>query len=158
MTAGAHAIVYGRISDSKSFWDVSGHPIEHGENITTEHTVDVHRVLKDETRNLTPESGKPVPAPITTPLIIAHNGGVIYENGHRASVKVKEYEPLASGKECVLFLHWSSDYKAYILAGGASGVVMVNDDRSLKPLTKSEEIQEKLRGVDLESLISQLTQ
>jgi hypothetical protein len=154
MTRGADAIVYGRIVESRSFWDESGHPLEHGENITTEYTVEIHRVLKDATPSITPEPGKPRPATVTTPLIIARNGGVVYENGHRASVKVKQYELLNPGRDYVFFLDWSPDFKAYILAGGASGAVLVNEDLSLKPLAKSTAIKEKLRGVDLESLVA----
>lgn len=157
VTAGADAIVYARIIDARSFWDESGHPLEHGENITTEYTLEVLRVLKDETRNLTPEPGKPTPPPVATPLIIARNGGVVYENGHRAEVKVKQYESLRAGKQYVFFLDWSSAYKTYILAGGASGVVLVNEDLSLKPLAKSTAIQEKLRGVGLERFLNQLS-
>jgi hypothetical protein len=42
------------------------------------------------------------------------------------------------------------------LAGGLSGAVMVNDDLSLKPLASSKEIQAKLQGMELESLIKQV--
>ncbi len=154
---GADAIVYGRIIDSKSFWDETGNPIDHGENITTEYAVDIYRVLKDKTQSSPPAPDKAFPAPLTTPLKIARNGGVVYENGHRAEVKVKGYESLNQGKEYVFFLDWSPDYKAFILAGGASGAVMVDDDQSLRPLAKSKDIQEKLRGVDLHSFINELS-
>lgn len=157
LTKDAVAIVHGRIVDSKSFFDESGHPIEHGENITTEYTVDVLRVLRDRTMNTMRSPDKPAPAPLSTPLKIARNGGAVYVNGHRAAVKVKGYESLIPGKQYVFFLFWSPDYKAYILAGGMSGAVMVNDDLSLKPLASSKEFQEKLRGVDLESFINQLS-
>lgn len=56
----------------------------------------------------------------------------------------------------MFFLFWSPAYKAYVLAHGISGVVMVNDDLSLKPLASSKEIQAKLRGMDLENLINQI--
>lgn len=154
---GAYAILHGRITEARSFWDESGHPIEHGENITTEYKVEVLRVLKDETWRVIPKPGEPAPPPVTTPLVISRNGGVVYVNGHRASVKVKEYESLAAGKEYLFFLDWSPAYKTYVLAGGASGAMMVNEDLSLKPLAKSKEIQEKLRGVSLEAFINQLS-
>ncbi|HEU4596379.1 MAG TPA: hypothetical protein VFS10_14680 [Pyrinomonadaceae bacterium] len=156
MTEGADAIVYGRIVESKSFWDDAGHPVDHGENITTEYTVEIYRVLKDATRNITPEQGKPNPAPVMTPLVIARNGGVVNVNGHRASVKVKQYELLNPGQDYMFFLDWSSAYKAYILAGGASGAVLVNEDLSLKPLASSKELRAKLRGMALDDLIRQV--
>lgn len=157
LTKGAAAIVYGRIIDSKSFFDESGDPIlEYGELITTEYTVDVLRVLKDKTLDTLPPPERAQPAPLYTPLKIARNGGVVDVNGHRAAVKVKGYDSLKPGKQYVFFLFWSPDYKAYVLAGGISGAVMVNDDLSLKPLASSKEIQGKLRGMNLETLINQV--
>lgn len=152
----AVAIVYGRIIDSKSFFDESGHPIEYGEIITTEYTVDVYRVLRETKLKAPLAADKLAPASLTTPLKIARNGGVVNVNGHRAAVKVKGYECLASGKQYVFFLFWSPDYKAYVLAGGISGAVVVNEDLSLKALASSEEIQAKLRGMSLESFIARV--
>ena len=152
----AAAIVYGRITDARSFFDESGHPVEHGELITTEYTVDVLRVLKDTTPDAATQPGRAAPAPLATPLKIARNGGEVTVNGHRAVVKVKGYETLNPGKLYVFFLFWSPDYQAYVLAGNISGAVMVNDDLSLKPLASSKEIRLKLRGRDLESFINQL--
>lgn len=151
----AAAIVYGRILDSESHF-AEARPVEYGEVITTKYTVDVLRVLKDKTLDTLPPPERAQPAPLYTPLKIARNGGVVYVNGHRAAVKVKGFESLEPGKQYVFFLFWSPDYKAYVLAGGLSGAVMVNDDLSLKPLASSKEIQAKLRGMDLESLINQV--
>jgi hypothetical protein len=157
LTKDAAAIVYGRIIDSRSFFDESGDPVlEYGELITTEYTVDVLRVLKDKTSDTLPPRERPQPAPLNTPLKIARNGGVVYVNGHRAAVKVKGFESLEPGKQYVFFLFWSPDYKAYVFAGGLSGAVMVNDDLSLKALASSKEIQARLRGIDLESLFKQV--
>lgn len=152
----AAAIVYGRLVDSKSFFDESGHPVEYGELITTEYTVDVLRVLRDTTPDIAPAPGRAAPAPLATPLKIARNGGVVYVNGHRAAVKVRGYESLNQGRQYVFFLSWSPDYKAYLLAGGINGAVMVNDDGSLKPLGSSKEIRSELRGMDLESFINRV--
>lgn len=152
----ASAVVYGQITDSKSFFDESGHPLEHGENITTEYKVDVLRVLRERTLSTLRSPEKPAPAPLATPLKIARNGGTVYVNGHRAEVKVKGAEHLSPGKRYVFFLFWSPDYKAYVLAGGLSGVVMVNDDLTLRALASSKEIQEKLSGMDLESLAGEV--
>ena len=149
----AVVIVYGRIIDSHSFFDPSGHPMEYGEVITTEYAVDVQRVLKD--RTLISHSATAKPAPLTTPLKIARNGGEVLVNGHRASVKVKGFENFKNGQEYVFFLFWSPDYKAYVLAGGLSGVIIVKDDTSLRALASSKEIQARVQNLRLETLINQ---
>src|SRR5690242_18662386 len=56
----AKAIVVGRIINTKSFFDEAS-PIEYGESITTEYTVDVLRVVKDRTLSTTPAPGKALP-------------------------------------------------------------------------------------------------
>lgn len=151
----ANAVVYGRIIDSKSFFDESS-PVEYGENITTEYTVEVLRLVKDKTQDALPPPEQPQPAALSTPLTIARNGGVVLVKGHRAAVKVKGYEALLPGKQYLFFLFWSPDYKAYVLAHGISGAIRVNDDLSLTPLGSSKEIQSKLRVMDRESLINQI--
>jgi len=156
MTKEARAIIYGRIIDSKSFWDESSPP-EYGEAITTEYAVAVYRVLRDVKRSDPDDPTQPAPAPLTTPLTIARNGGVVEVNGHRASVKVKAYDALVPGRDYVFFLFWSRHYKAYTLAGEISGAVLVNGDRSLKPLASSKEIREQLRGVDLDTFLGRLS-
>lgn len=155
MAKEAGAIVYGQIIDERSFFDEAS-PAEYGENITTEYTVQVGRVLKDLKRAAQVAPGQLAPAPLTTPLTLARNGGAVNVNGHRASVKVAGYEALRPGREYVFFLFWSPDYRAYILAGGPSGAVLVNEDRSLKPLAASADIRNRLRGVDLESFLEQV--
>ncbi len=77
-------------------------------------------------------------------------------NGHRASVKARGFEAMNPGKQYVFFLFWSPNYKAYVLAGGISGVVMVNDDHSLDALASSNELRAELRGIKLEDLIDQI--
>jgi hypothetical protein len=156
LTKNAVAIVYGRVIESKSFFDESGHPVEHGERITTEYTIDVYRVLKDVKLNAPLQPGQPAPAPLSTPLKIARDGGIVHVNGHRAEVKYKGYESLNQGNQYLFFLFWSPDYQAYTLAGGISGVVAVNQDSSLSPLASSEDIKSKLRGVNLENFITQV--
>lgn len=152
----AVAIVHGRIIDSDSFFDPSGDPIEYGEVITTEYSIEVRRVIRDRTLNSPSAKANPRPSPLTTPLKIARNGGMVLVNRHRASVKVKGYENLEPGREYVFFLFWSPDYKAYVLAGGISGVVLVNDDMSLRALASSKEIEAKVKSLRLENLINQL--
>jgi hypothetical protein len=151
----ATAIVYGRIIDSRSFFGEAS-PVEYGENITTEYTVDVLRLVKDKTQDTLPSPERAQPASLSTPLKIARNGGAVFVNGHLAAVTVKGYESLNSGKQYLFFLFWSPDYKAYVLAYGISGVVMVNGDLSLTALGSSKELQSKLRSMNLESLINQI--
>lgn len=155
LTKDASAIVYGRIVDARSFFDESD-PLAYGEDITTEYTVDVYRVVRDTKLKYKLDPGQAAPAPLITPLKIARNGGVVEVNGHKATVKVNGYESLKPGKQYVFFLFWSTAYKAYVLAGGASGAVVVNDDHSLTPLASSEAIKGELRGIDLERFISRL--
>jgi len=150
----ASAIVHGRIIDSDSFFDKSGDPIlEYGEIITTEYSIQVLKVLKDKTSETLPPPNRAQPAPLITPLKIARNGGVVYVNGHRASVKVKGFNSLEVGQRYVFFLFWSPDYKAYILAGGISGVALVNGDLSLRALGASEEIQTRFNSISLNQLV-----
>lgn len=152
----AQAIVYGRIVNSYSFFDESGNSNENGEVITTEYTVEVHQVLRNRPPTSAAPAEKLAPAPLATPLKIARNGGVVLINGHRASVKVKGYENLVVGRNYIFFLFWSPDYKAYVLAGGISGAVLVNDDMSLKSLASSRQMQARVKSLRLETLISQI--
>jgi hypothetical protein len=156
LKAESKAIVYGRIMDSKSFFDESGHPAEYGEVITTEYTVEVLRVLKDSTLETMPSLGKAVPAPLTTPLKIARNGGVVNVNGHRAAVRVKGFDNLSPGKQYVFFVNWSPDYKAYVLTSGVYGAVTVNADLSLNPVDSSDKMKSEFRGIDLDGLANEI--
>ncbi|HEU4596380.1 MAG TPA: hypothetical protein VFS10_14685 [Pyrinomonadaceae bacterium] len=152
-----HAIVYGRITDSVSFFGESDHPLEDGDYITTEYTVEVSRVLKSTRLNTPLAAGQPEPAPLITPLKISRNGGVVRTNGRRAEVRVKGYESLKPGQDYVFFLFWSTDYKSYILAGDMSGAVIINEDLSLRPLASSEEIRKRFQGADIESLAAAIS-
>lgn len=153
----ARAIVYGRIVERNSYFDDSAHPTEHGTIIMTTYTVEVLRVLKDKTEELKSMLPPDKPAaPLKTPLKITRNGGVVYVNGHRASMKVKGFEEINPGQEYVFFLFWSSAYKSYSLAGNISGVIVVNYDSSLRSLASSEKMKTKVRGMTLESLINQI--
>lgn len=156
VTQNASAIVYGRISDSRSFFEERASEIEQGETITTEYTVEVLKVLRNRTEATPLPPDKPQPTPLTTPLKIARNGGAVFVNGHRASVKVKGYEALNSGDDYVFFLYWSSDYEAYVLPLGIFSVLRVNHDLSLKPLGLSKEIETEARSLTLEGLIHRL--
>lgn len=154
----SHAVVYGRIINSNSFWDESSDDFrDHGDAITTEYMVEVIQVLKKTRLNVPLESGEMPPMPLKTPLKIARNGGVVNTNGHRAEVRVKGYELLKPGQQYVFFLHWSTAYKAYILAGEMSGAVLVKDDQSLESLAESEDIRKKINEADLESLAVEIS-
>jgi len=102
LTGGSSAIIVGKIRDAKSFFDESGHPtLEYGDIITTEYDIEVRRVLKNTTLETMPPAGMLGPAPVTTPLKIARNGGAVQVNGHKAAVKVKGCEALVPGREYV---------------------------------------------------------
>jgi hypothetical protein len=153
----ARVIVYGRVTERNSYFDDSALPFEHGRIIMTKYTVDVLKVLKDRTPELIPmlPPDKP-PAPVKTPLEITRNGGVVYVNGHRASMKVRGYEEMIPGQEYIFFLFWSKAYNTYSLAGNISGVVAVNFDSSLRSLASSEEMKSRVGGMTLESPVSQI--
>jgi hypothetical protein len=151
------AIIVGRITDAKSFFDESGDPVhEYGDIITTEYAIDVLRVLKNTTLERMPPADKLPPAALTTPLKIARNGGVVHVNGHKASVKVKGYEGLIAGREYVFFLNWSPDYKAYMLSYGIFGAVAVDENKSLRPLANAEEIKASFRKLNLDTLAAEI--
>jgi hypothetical protein len=152
----SNAIVYGQIIDSKSFFDESGAPIEYGELITTEYTVDVLRIFKNTTLETMASPDKPFPAPLSTPLKIARNGGVVYVNGHRAAVKVKGYDALTPGNKYVFFLNWSPDCRAYTLTCCIFAAVLVNDDLSLTSHGSSKKFDTELRNMNLESFLEQI--
>jgi len=151
-----NAIVYGRIIERNSYFDDSGLPFEHGRIIMTQYTVEVLRVLKDRTQEMMIAPNTPLPAPLKTPLKITRNGGVVYVNGHRASMKVKGFEDINPGQDYIFFLFWSSAYKTYSLAGNISGVMAVNYDLTLRSLASADELKTKVQGMTLESLIREL--
>jgi hypothetical protein len=151
------AIIVGKITNARSFFDESGDPIlEYGDIITTEYGIEVLRVFKNTTLDRMPPADKLPPAALTTPLKIARNGGEVSVNGHKASVKVKGYEGLIPGCEYVFFLNWSPDYKAYVLTYGIYGAVAVDENKSLRPLANSEEIKSNFRKLNLESLAAEI--
>ena len=150
----AEAIVIGRILDEESAFDGD-------DNISTNYAVHVQRVLKDKTPELIPmlrQLGKQdSPAPLATPLKIVRPGGVVNVNGHRASVKVQgTNESLVVGKNYIFFLWWSYAHKAYYLAGGISGVVLVEDDFRVKPFASAKKIKQRYEGLDLETFINEV--
>jgi len=152
----SRAIVYGRVLNSRSFFEESPFEIESGENITTEYEFQITRVLKDTTTEVIPSAPKPAPALLISPLKIARNGGVVLVNGHRASVRVKGFEAIESGKSYVMFLNWSPDYRAYVPTAGILGVVAVNADRSLRSLSSSNSLQTHFNKLNLEAFLSEL--
>ena len=149
------AIVYGKINGFKSFFDESS-PAEAGDYIRTEYSIEVLRVLKDTTRSITASPSDEPPAILTTPLKLARNGGVVMINGHRASVRVKDFEELSSGKQYVFFLNWSPNYKAYVLTNCALGVILVKDDLQLKSLGNSKELRAELTDLTLQNLFKRI--
>ena len=157
LTGGSSAIVVGKIKDAKSFFDESGHPVlEYGDIITTEYDIEVLRVLKNTTLDRLPPANILGPAPVTSPLKIARNGGVVQVNGHKAAVKIKGYEALVPGRVYVFFLNWSPDYKAYVLSYGISGAVAVDEKKSLSPLADNEELRSNFSKLNLDTLAAEI--
>ena len=157
LTKVSSAIIVGKITNAKSFFDESGDPVlEYGDIITTEYAIDVLRVLKNTTLETMPPADKLPPAALITPLKIARNGGVVHVNGHKAAVKVKGYEGLIAGREYVFFLNWSPDYKAYVLSYGIFGAVAVDENKSLRPLASGEEIKANFRKLNLDTLAAEI--
>ena len=155
LAKGSSAIVVGKIKEAKSFFDESGAPIEYGELITTEYSIELLRVLKNTTLERMPPAGMLGPAPVTTPLKIARNGGAVQVNGHRAAVKVKGYDALVPGREYVFFLNWSPDYKAYVFSYGIYSAVAVNDNE-LKPLADNNELKASFSKLNLDTLAAEI--
>ncbi len=157
LASGASAIILGKITHTKSFFDESGDPkLEYGDIITTEYDVEVQQIFKNTTLETQSGGGKLAPAALTTPLKIARNGGVVVVNGHKAAVKVKGYEALLRGHQYVFFLNWSPDYKAYVLSYGIFGAIAVDEDRSLRPLAGNDEIKSSFRKLNLDTLAAEI--
>lgn len=157
LTNGASAIILGKITNIKSYFDESGDArLEYGDIITTEYEVEVQRIFKNTTLERMPPADRLAPSALTTPLKIARNGGVVDVNGHKATVKVKGYDALVPGHQYVFFLNWSPDYKAYVFSYGIFGAVAVDENKSLRPLADNQEIKSSFRKLNLDTLAAEL--
>jgi len=148
----AHAIVLGKIIAEESSFT--------GDDfIDTYFTIDIQRVLKDtdlgELRSYV--EGIAPPVQLTTPLKVVRAGGVVYVDGHRASVNIKGRDLVQTGKDYILFLEWSTAYKAFHIIGGVSGAVLVENNR-VKPMTSRGELKRQYSEADLETFISDVLQ
>jgi hypothetical protein len=139
LAKGADLIIYGRITGQNSAFT------EPGDDIETTYSVDAHRVLKAN-------------SPVTSPLTFVRVGGVVYVNGNRASIKVKGFDLLKTGRDYVLFFEWRPNRQGYILAGGMSGAFLVTDSLIIKPLASSQrsEIKNNYLNTDLEAFINEV--
>jgi hypothetical protein len=145
----AEAIVVGRIMDEESSFDGDDY-------IVTTYRLDVLRVLKDTRLNAPLNAGQEPPAPLVTPLKLARPGGVVTINGHRASRILKGGERLKPGTDVLLFLWWSPNFKAYTLAGGVSGVLLIDGQQRLRPLGSKTGML-KFEGGDLQAVVDEIT-
>lgn len=141
-------VVYGRIVKETSGFT------ESGDLITTDYTLNVTRVIKDNRLKYASLTGESEVLPLTTPLKFYRHGGEVMVNGHRASRKLEGGELLSKGKDYVLFLCWNPYEKSYFLAG-LSGAFLVDERNRLKPLRGRDGIS-KYEGADLETLIDEL--
>jgi hypothetical protein len=150
LTKAANAIVLGRLTGGEASFDGD-------DSIITTYQVEVRRVLKDieegppEVRSL---SGYKPPAPLQPTIKLVRGGGTVRVNGHTASVKPDGAKPLSVNADYILFLWWSPSFNAYYLAGGNSGVVLVDDARRIKPLGAA--LNAKHRGQDVENFVLEL--
>jgi hypothetical protein len=123
----AEAIVVGHVVDEESAFD--------GDNyILTSYRIEVQSILKH------------------TKLNGSLGVGDELVNGRRASSKLKGSERLKPGRDILLFLWWSPAYKAYTLAGGVSGVFLIDAEQRLRPLGSKEGMR-KYDGGGLQSVI-----
>jgi hypothetical protein len=142
----AIAIIVGHIAEENSYFDGD-------DGIVTNYSVEIQRVLKDNTSNW-PYLGFTPPTPLTSPLKVIRDGGEVHVNGHRASMKLEGSEMLKPNKDYVLFLRWSPDFKAYRPVGGVSGFFVVEDSR-IKPVGSKKEIK-KHDGAALQTFVDEI--
>lgn len=144
----AEAIVVGRLIEEQSAFDGDDH-------IVTTYSLNVYRVIKDIKLNAPLSVGDEPPAPLLTPMRFVRPGGTVLVNGHRASRKLKGSEPLKTGNDVLLFLWWSPAYKAYTLAGGLSGALLIDQDLRLKSLSSKRGML-KYNGNSLDAVIDEV--
>ncbi len=113
--------------------------------IFTTYIVDVNRVVSDKTAEvlsiLKLLGEHEPPATLSTPLKVVRSGGVVTIDGHRVAKTMRGSEALKAGQHYILFLHWSRDFKAYRLAGGMSGAVLVDPELVVKPLGSAKGVR-----------------
>ena len=144
----AEAIVVGRITDAQSSFDGDDY-------IYTTYQVDVLRVVKDTQLKAPLMAGQEPPAPLMTPLKLVRPGGTMMVNGHRATEAMKGGDRFKPGKDFLLFLWWSPNFKAYRLAGGISGAFLVGADERVSPLgTKAGMLRHK--GGGLQAVVDEI--
>jgi hypothetical protein len=144
----AVAVVYGRIVKEEAAFN------ESGDLITTNYTLNVKRVIRDDRLKYASMTGETDVLPLATPLRFYRAGGEVIVNGHRASQKLEGSELLSQGKDYILFLSWNPYEKSYYLSG-VSGAFLVDERNLLKPLGNRAGIR-KYEGADLEALIDEL--
>ncbi len=146
------AIVIGRIVKEESAFSGEDH-------IVTTYLVEINRVLSDkmaETISTLKVLGEhEPPAPLSTPLKIVREGGVVSIDGHHVAKTLRGSEALRVGQDYILFVNWSRDFKAYRLAGGVSGAVLIDSDLAVKPLGSGKGLAIH-RGTPLESFVAKL--
>jgi hypothetical protein len=141
----AEAIVVARLIDEESAFDGDDH-------ILTSCRLDVQRVLKQTQLNAPLGIEAELPAPLVGPLKVVRPGGVVVVNGRRATSRLKGSEKLKPGRQFLFFLWWSPAYKAYTLAGGVSGVFLIEADQRVKPLGLKEGMR-KYEGNNVQAVI-----
>jgi hypothetical protein len=152
LSKNSDAIVIGHIVQEESAFSGDDH-------IVTTYLVDVNRILSDRTAEVMSTlkilGEQEPPAPLSTPLKVVRDGGVVTRDGHRVTRTLRGSEAVKVGQDYILFVHWSRDFKAYRLAGGISGVVLVGPDLVVKPLGSGKGVR-KHRGAPLEAFVKEI--
>lgn len=148
----SEVVILGKISDIKTSFD--------GDNwLRTDYTVDVQSILQPFTSKIPMELYALPGISFGNSLKMSRSGGSTIVNGHKVTQKNSGQEDLVKGKTYVFFLDWSPAYEAYAPVGGISGIVLVTDDLTVKPLaseSKSKKANFKYNDVNLNLFIEQV--
>jgi len=135
--AKSEAIVQGRIIKTTTILE--------GDSLYTTYTIETQRIIKPFVSGVPIEAyqilEKTPPEPIGAIFQLSRPGGSMTINGHQINEKVAGFDELTQGKNFIFFLCWSGDYKTYMLSGGISGVILVDDDLKILPLAKTDRVK-----------------
>lgn len=149
LSRAAYAIVVGRITEEKSTFDGD-------DSIFTTYSFDVQRVIKDAHTTTSVPSGYEEPTPITSPMKVVRDGGVVEYRGHRVSAKLRGSELLKRENDYVLFMDWSPAFHSYKLLGGCSGAFLIRHGlNQVRPLGFASGLL-NYEGKDLESFLQEV--
>ncbi len=134
----SEAIIQGRIINTETTLS--------DDSISTTYTIETQRVVKPFTSAVPLDiyqlMNKAVPEPINNEFKITRPGGSMVVNGHRINgIRASEHQ-LNQNESYMFFLTWSGDLATYVLVGGISGIVLVQDDLQIIPLATSKDVKQ----------------